>query len=360
MSIESIAIDSHKLWWHTDRLNDWRNGDVVIPIYIEVSPTTRCNHNCIFCGVDFARDGIHSEVHDLDPEVACAKLDKMGELGVRSVMFAGEGEPLLHRQICDLVASAHAGGIDVSMTTNGVLGTDKWRTLLPLLTWLRFSVDAGTPEVYAKIHRCRASDASKLADSIEAALAVTELLSATIGLQFVLMRENIDDLEAFLSSFTSGNFASLDYLTIKPYSRNWFSHHKLPELCTEDDGAKVADLCYKYRNIGPEIFFRRESMRVYEKQEHRFEHCYALPFAGILSASGNFYACPVWTDERFLCGNIYEESVEDIFYDARRQEVIEFGANELDVSKCRVNCRMARINEFLEKLSHKPQHVNFI
>jgi radical SAM protein with 4Fe4S-binding SPASM domain len=364
MGIDSISIDSHKLWWHLDRLDDWFNGEVVVPIYIEISPTSRCNHNCIFCGVDFAREN----PQDLDAEVACGRLEEMGELGVRSVMFAGEGEPLLHSHVYDLAASAYANGIDASITTNGSISPGRWRFLLPLLTWLRFSVDAGTANVYAKIHGCKPDRFVDLLHGIDCALQIKQEigLNTTIGLQFVLMEENVSDLEAFFRAFTcgeahqAGDVLLPDYLTIKPYSYNPFSHHVLPKPCVIEDVERFLELCEKYRHTGTEIYFREDAMRVYEAQEHNFQHCHALPFTGIIASDGNFYACPVWTDERFLCGNIYKESMEDIFYGKRRREVIEFGASELDVSTCRVNCRMARTNEFLRKWDHEPQHVNFI
>ena len=44
----------------------------------------------------------------------------MGNGGVKSIMFAGEGEPLLHPDIADMVNYAKQCSIDSSFTTNGV------------------------------------------------------------------------------------------------------------------------------------------------------------------------------------------------------------------------------------------------
>jgi len=58
----------------------------------------------------------------LDTKVFCEKLKQMGLLGVRSIMYAGEGEPLLHKDLPKFVKTTKESGIDVSITTNGTTG----------------------------------------------------------------------------------------------------------------------------------------------------------------------------------------------------------------------------------------------
>lgn len=147
---DNYCIDGHKLLWHLDRVLEWQENRVIAPIYVEISPISSCNHNCIFCGIDFAMN----PGFKLNTGILCKRLEEMGVLGVRSIMFAGEGEPLLHKDLPLFVKTAKEAGIDVSITTNGSLGNYAlWKELLPYLTWIRFSVDAGTADVYANVHR---------------------------------------------------------------------------------------------------------------------------------------------------------------------------------------------------------------
>ena len=79
-------------------------------------------------------------------------LYEMAECGVKSVMFAGDGEPLMHRNICEFVSYAKHQGLDVAIATNGVLfDREKLEKILPSLSWVRFSVDAGTSRTHKKI-----------------------------------------------------------------------------------------------------------------------------------------------------------------------------------------------------------------
>ena len=103
-------------------------------------------------------------------------------------------------------------------------------------------------------------------------------------------------------------------------------------------------------------------MKKYISGKKDFSHCRALPFWGYVSSSGDFYTCSVFIgDPRFRAGNIYRDSVKDILFGKKRRDSIRFGESRLCIdAACRLNCRMARINEFLEGLDQKPNHLNFI
>ena len=82
-------IDGQKIEWHPDRVNQWLSGSrKVYPIYVEISPVGSCNHRCTFCAVDY----LGYEDVQLPPDLLMERLSEMGKLGVKSVMFAGEGD----------------------------------------------------------------------------------------------------------------------------------------------------------------------------------------------------------------------------------------------------------------------------
>lgn len=355
--MDKYLIDSHKLLWHLDRVVDWRKKRVISPIYIEVSPISSCNHKCIFCGIDFARD----KTSKLDTEIFCKRIKELGNVGIRSIMFAGEGEPLLHKNLPLFVKIARESNIDVSLTTNGSLGTPKlWNETLQFLTWIRFSLDAGTHEVYAKVHKVNKVLFDKTIKSLEDAVKIKKdrNLKVTISTQFLIMDENLDDLEnAIKLSCERG----VDYLSLKPYSLHPQMLNKKEVIYTKNILDYIQGVVDKYKEK-VNIVFRKDAMKKYMKTGKTINHCHALPFWGYIASNGDFYTCSIFIgDKRFKAGNIYKEDIQHIIFGELRKNSIEYGGKILRLKdECRLNCRMARVNEFLENLKNEPQHVNFI
>lgn len=352
-------MDGHKLFWHLDRVAAWQSGELIAPIYIEISPVSFCNHRCIFCGLDFA----HGENNRLDADVLCRQLKEMGRLGVRSIMLAGEGEPLLHDDLPRIVTTARGAGIDVSITTNGTLGTGAlWGELLPHLSWVRFSMDAGSAQIHATVHQVPERQFEKTVASIAEALDVRQRLgiSVTIGVQYLMIPENIDDIERAITRYDR---LGVDYISFKPYSEHPQMIHKSGFVYTRELLDRIEKIVDSYRpSVRVRLIFRKAAAESYRSGVPGFSHCRALPFWGYVSSAGDFYTCSVFlNDDRFKVGNVYDEPMEAILFGARRRDAIEHARRILQVGdECRLNCRMARINEFLEFLDQRPEHVNFI
>jgi len=360
MSKHDYLMDGHKLLWHLDRVSAWQAGELVAPIYVEISPVSYCNHRCQFCGLDFAQ----AERISLDTAETCHSLKEMARFGVKSVMFAGEGEPLLHPGLPEMVAAAKESGLDVSITTNGSLGTQEiWQSIIPHLSWLRFSVDAGSPEVYARVHGVGLAAYEKTLESIRQALQVRDSSGSncTIGVQFLLIRDNLPDLSQAIQLFGS---MGVDYLSLKPYSEHPQMLNKNDFTYDADAIASIDTIVERYQGIfpGTAVIFRKAATNAYATGSAAFNHCHALPFWGYISSRGDFYTCSVFlNDLRFSVGNISQDTMQEILFGVRRRNSVTYGSEELAIGhECRVNCRMARINEFLELLSSQPQHVNFI
>lgn len=355
--MDKFRIDSHKLMFHVDRVSRWLEGADIYPIYAEISPSGSCNHRCNYCGLDY----MGYKPRFLDPDILKARITELGRLGLKSVMYAGEGEPFLHRDMAGIINHTRSSGVDVAVTSNGVLfDEDAAAQTLASITWIKFSVNAATKETYARIHGTKPDDFVKVMNNIRAAVSVRDRLAlpATIGMQMVLLPENASEA---VTLAIKAKEAGADYLVIKPYSQHPKSITRRYESIDYRGHYGLADELQKMSDGRFQVVFRQETMKKLEGDRKPYDKCMALPFWTYIDAGGRVWACSAYLgDERFSLGDINSASFEEIWKGELRKKAMAFVSCSLDISGCRDNCRMDEINRYLYELKNPSPHVNFI
>jgi len=350
---EKIKIDSHKLMYHPKRVAEWLEKGDCFPLYVEIGPTNRCNHRCIFCALDWLDD----DKHDIDRKVMLSALEDMATHGAKSVMFAGEGEPLLHKNISEFVHYAKMLGLDVAITTNGVLfDKKKAEECLPFLSWIRFSIDAGTKETYEKVHKAKKEDFNRVIENLRNAVRIKREnnYQVVIGSQALLIPETAKEV-GLLAQIVKETGA--DNLQIKPYSQhpnsiNRFVINYKRHLHLESELKKFDSEHFR-------IFFRRRTIQRLEK-EATYNQCHGLSFFALIDAKGNVLPCNLFYDNpNFVYGNLYRKSFHEIWQSQERKDILK-KLKKKGVKECRKGCRLDAINLYLQRLLTPEAHDNFI
>jgi pyrroloquinoline quinone biosynthesis protein E len=156
------------------------------PLGLLAELTYRCPLHCTYCANPINLAGYRDE---LDTAAWCRVLDEARALGVLQVHFSG-GEPLLRRDLADLVRHAHGLGMYVNLVTSGI----------PLAAGaLDELAGAGLDHLQLSIQDARPAEADAVAGIPAHArkLAVAEQarrLGLTLTANAVLHRGNVDRL----------------------------------------------------------------------------------------------------------------------------------------------------------------------
>ena len=168
-------------------------------VYVE--PTNACNLNCRTC----VRHAWNEPEGFMDWEVYEAIVDGLTALGAEgaddqtagTIALMGLGEPLLHPRFLDMVERAKERGLRVEVTTNALLLDDDVANglLTAGLDQLVVSIDGTSAETFGRV---------RSGASLEKVVSNVGLLhdrrsfsygpSTRIGLEFVAMRSNVDEL----------------------------------------------------------------------------------------------------------------------------------------------------------------------
>lgn len=165
-------------------------------LYVE--PTSACNLLCRTCFRNAWEEpmGLMAEATF---DAIMASLASLPNLP--TVHFGGIGEPLFHRRTTEWVARVKGLGARVEMITNGtLLSEERSRELIAAgLDLLWVSIDGATPESYADVRL-----GAELPNVIANLTRFRQLRKGShhpkpeIGIAFVAMRRNIDELPAVL------------------------------------------------------------------------------------------------------------------------------------------------------------------
>ncbi len=371
--VDSI-IDGHKIHLHPHKSAGWKEINDCYPIHIEIGATSRCNQGCIFCALDF----IDHRGVDINKDVMLRSLEDMAKPKsqykitfeyedqtsiyydrVKSVMFGGEGEPTLHKDLGLFIQRAKEYGLDVALTTNGVGFNKKLQEkCLPYLSWIKFSVDAGNSKTYSAIHKVTEKHFEILMENIynSSEFKRKNNLDVVIGTQFLMIPQNSNNKE-IVELVERLKQINPDYLSIKPYSDHPRSRK---DLITEPKSYNELEKTVNTlkSNINFRIDFRKLTInRINEGMV--YNECEGLPFISLIDSKGNILPCNLFYGMKdFVYGNLYDSSFSEIWKSDKRKNVLSKLKNS-GVEDCRRGCRCDAGNRYLERLKKPQLHDNF-
>lgn len=346
--------EGHKLYYHLERLLEWQQGRYVPPIYAEISPTSLCNHRCLMCGYEH----LGHKNQSIEYERMLRLIDELYQSGIKSIVFAGDGEPLINKATIPSIQRAVSFGIDCGLSTNGfLLNAEKAAILSESLKWIRFSINGGNKEIYSYVHQTSEDVFDVVLSNLEQMVKTKHQLRSdiTVGVQCIMLAENL---------YSIGELASIVknlgacYFVVKPF----YPVEKISYKSKPIHSDVIELLKQKLHAMSDDTFIADIRLDELESNTKKrvYKKCYGIDFIAIITSNGDVYSClPHIGDKRFKFGNIYEKGFSEIWCSESKKAVMDF-IDSFDKDSCQPNCRNHRINEFLWDLKNPHPHKNFI
>jgi MoaA/NifB/PqqE/SkfB family radical SAM enzyme len=303
-------------------------------VFIEI--TNRCNLRCETCPRTF---------FDREPlkSLTCAEFVQIAEQfpEMRRALLHGVGEPLLNRELPQIIQYLKRRQVEVIINSNGTLLTPYWQEALVKsgLDEYRCSIDGARPETYARI---RGADLlHKLTEGLAGLVQTKARLKATtpaISIWCVGARENLAELPDLVRlaarlGVPEVYLQRMVYFAHEPEQQYGMARHDRGIFGQEDARQEeVIAACEALsRELG--VAFRASGARDPRGSLSAARPAGAMPWAACLrpwttayiTANGNCLPCcisPFATNDyqSLILGNLFERPFADIWNDAHYQQ----------------------------------------
>lgn len=279
-------------------LKRYKNNEFMTPTWIKIRITSECNLRCGKCNYWKFRKT------ELDQEVVIRILDEAAEFGFDYIKLLG-GESLILNNLPYIISYATKLGIDISITTNGTLITEKKASILAHagLRGCTFSIDSPR----ADIHDYITGVPGAFENAIKGIKNIVKYKNQmTTKIQSVVSKSNFKHLDEIPDLAKNLGVDSLCFCTIKRINE------------TNPHYLKSEDRKYFIQKIVPNIIKKSSKyglnllLPILLERLERNIICY-MPWSHIhINFDGNIYPCTHTEISEYCLGNIYETSLKEL------------------------------------------------
>ena len=333
-------LNSNKILFHYGKMiEDIAKGkEDFNPVAIEIHPTAMCNHRCIHCSYK-ERNENRATISD---KVMNDLINSIISMNIKAVYFSGGGEPTLYPGLPNYINKLYENGIESSIITNGscfeqmglISIADKLNYIavsVPGISYSTFKTITGT-------------------DNLDKVLALPEQIkemhgdrSPIIGSRIVITNKNYREIEDFLCVIKEKGFDYALFKIVRDYEDNG-------QGLSKDEEEYLKNEIRTYKNLD-ESFTNLNSIFNYRVLPDFINKCWINQY-GLLanvSTDGRVYPNIVEIDKEEYCiGNLYEQSLEEMWNGQRHKEVKEISNQKWLSGKCK-NCRAMSYNQIINK-----------
>jgi len=370
---------------NVDRVLELLDTGNTPPVLVEFDTSNACNHSCYFCISGYIHLPESKGLPTFNRSMLSEKLmlstcQDFINMGVRAVNWTGGGEPTANPALSKCVKLLGQNDVKMGMFTNGTLihrFPELLDTLVENMTWIRFSVDAGTEKTYNDIRRTTAgkddwnmmlSNLNKIIDAkdnYEESVSKDPFdfqrkLGPDIGVGMVITPDNYWEIINFAETFLEYD---ISYCQFKPEIVN-----------REREGGIQRDIDFWYEHVEPRIKVAKDilgdkfQMNGYKLSDlqhdpsilgRTYKKCLGSQIQPCVGADGEVYVCCNHRGyKEYSYGNLNEKSFKDIWNDIEKRQAIMYQIDDVDkFNNCTQLCKPHESSKQVWKLYEEYENV---
>lgn len=327
-------------------------GDSCPPLHVRIEPSEVCNFRCRFCvWHDPERhQAIESRVdmtgkRQLPRERLLRLIDELAALGARAISFTGAGDPLVYPYMAEVLRRIREAGIKTGVTSNLAMPLkDETIQELAQCSWVRWSMNGGTEDVYMRVHRPRGNRAG---ESFFASQAnVKRILQAMrdrsrLNASFVVHESNATNTAPAVALAASLGVSSIAFRPDTPFDRE-----ATPLSYSGQTLHDILRAKQEYESATFQVHVNEDRLEDVRKLGDPELVCFYSNHSTYIAANGDVYPCCYTRyDKRYVMGNILDRDFSEFWNDPRRREFYR----ALSYDAC-PSCPHGKTNQILKSM----------
>lgn len=346
---------------NADRVLEFLETGNTPPVLVEFDPSNACNHGCFFCISGYIHlpesKGLPTFSRDMLPRDKMLEVcNDLIDMDVRAVNWTGGGEPTANPALGECIELLGKAGVKMGMFTNGTLihkFPSLMETLISYMTWIRISIDAGTPDIYNSVRRTvkGKNDWDVMKKNLMQLLDMRKDSKGNkpdIGVGFVITPDTYKTIIDFANEFKD---VPVDYCQFKPEIVN-----------REREGGIQRDIEFWEKEVEPlikeakNILLDKFQMNGYKLSDLKndpeilgryYKKCLGSQLQPCIGADGEIYVC---TNHRgykeYSYGSVFEKSFKEIWNDINKRREVMHQIDDVEkFSKCTQLCKPHESNK---------------
>ena len=360
--MNSNKYSDYKIFHFQNKIDSFLDQTITAPIYVRIKPINLCNHGCFFCVYSTGfrvKDGgeeehiiskMHEDMHEddvIETQKMFEILQDLSEMGTKAVTYSGGGEPLMHKDIVEIMQKTLELGLDLSIITNGQNLVKDRAEVLSKAKWVRISMDYTNGHQMKQFRNVPEKSFDSVIKNIRQFSKIKDE-GCDLAVNYIVHNKNYKNLYEFSEVLKDAGVENVRYSPM--YVPNFYEYHQPIEN-------EVNEELQKIQKLTDENFTVNSTYNIAPNTSHSharsYSRCYIMQTVPVIGADLGVYACHNKAYDHTGCiGSIKNTTFRELWFSENTKEYMsKFNAKHKCMHECSNDRKNIIINDLVDASS---------